>query len=85
MSLPLQKTTTFVISSSVKEHPSLKEMTVEIPRAQCSDSLVIGAVQGMAARRGMEKLALVLYREVYVITQNILYRTPLQVYQSSCH
>ena len=44
-----------LIASSVEHHPSLRELTVE-GGGLCSESLVKGAVEGMAKRRGVEKL-----------------------------
>jgi len=37
----------------VEHHPNLRELTVE---GWCSESLVKGAVEGMARRHGVEKL-----------------------------
>ena len=54
--LPLQSLTASdvnLIASSVEHHPSLRELTV----VRCSKSLVKGAVEGMARRHGVDKLA----------------------------
>ena len=48
-----------LIASSVEHHPSLRELTVGW---NCSASLVEGAVEGMARRHGVEKLAVTPYR-----------------------
>ena len=53
--LPLQSLTALdghLIASSVELHPSLRELTVK-----GSESLVKGAVEGMARRHGVDKLA----------------------------
>ena len=53
--LPLQSLTASnvcLIASSVEHHPSLRELTVR----GCSESLVKGAVEGMARRFNVEKL-----------------------------
>ena len=53
--LPLQSLTAsdiLLIASSVEHHPSLRELTVR----GCSESLVKGAVEGMARRHGVDKL-----------------------------
>ena len=55
----LQSLTASLIASSVDHHPSLKELTVG---GECSESLVKGAVEGMARRHGVEKLAVTPYR-----------------------
>ena len=57
--LPLQTLTAsdvHLIASSVEHHPSLRELTVV---GKCSVSLVKGAVEGMARRRGVDKLVVV--------------------------
>ena len=54
--LPLQSLTAsdvHLIASSVEHHPSLRELTVRA----CSESIVKGAVKGMARRHGVDKLA----------------------------
>ena len=59
--LPLQSLTAsdvHLIPSSVEHHPSLRELTVK-----GSESLVKGAVKGMARRHGVEKLVVVPYYE----------------------
>ena len=43
-----------LIASSVEHHPSLRELTVG--GLMFSDSLVKGAVEGMARRHGVKKL-----------------------------
>ena len=58
--LPLQSLTAsdvYLIAASVEHHPSLRELTVD----QCSESLVKGAVEGMARRRGVQKLGVASY------------------------
>ena len=60
--LPLQSLTAsdvHLIGSSVEHHPSLRELTVK----WCSESLVKGAVEGMARRHGVDKLGVVPYYE----------------------
>ena len=60
--LPLQSLTAsdvHLIASSVEHHPSLRELTVR----WCSESLVKGAVEGMARRHGVDKLAVAPYNE----------------------
>ena len=55
--LPLQSLTAsdvHLIASTVEHHPSLRELTVV---GRCSESLVEGAVEGMARRHGVDKLA----------------------------
>ena len=55
--LPLQSLTAsdvHLIASTVEHHPSLRELTVV---GECSESLVKGAVEGMARRHGVDKLA----------------------------
>ena len=42
-----------LITSSVEHHPSLRELTVR----WCSESIVKGAVEGIARRHGVDKLA----------------------------
>ena len=59
--LPLQSLTDAdvdLVASSVEHHPSLRELTVE---GECSESLVKGAVKGMARRHGVEKLVVTPY------------------------
>ena len=54
--LPLQSlaaSDVHLIASSVEHHPSLRELTVR----GCSGSLVKEAVEGMARRHGVDKLA----------------------------
>ena len=46
-----------VIASSVDHHPSLRELTVR----RCSESLVKGAVEGMAKRHDVKKLVVAPY------------------------
>ena len=61
--LPLQSLTAsdvHLIASSVEHHPSLRELTVG---GRCSESLVKGAVEGMARRHGVDKLAVAPYEE----------------------
>ena len=58
--LPLQSLTASdvnLITSSVEHHPSLRELTV-IWRTK---SLIKGAVEGMARRHGVDKLAVTLF------------------------
>ena len=58
--LPLQSLTAsdvHLIAPSVEHHPSLRELTVR----ECSDSLVKGAVEGMARRHGVDKLVVAPY------------------------
>ena len=58
--LPFQSLTAsdvHLIASSVEHHPSLRELTV----GECSESLVKGAMEGMARRRGVEKLVVTPY------------------------
>ena len=60
--LPLQSLTAsdvHLIASSVEHHPSLRELTVR----GCSESLVKGAVEGMAKRHGVDKLVVAPYHE----------------------
>ena len=61
--LPLQSlaaSDVHLIASSVEHHPSLRELTVvgrlEGTIRRCSESLVKGAVEGMARRHGVDKL-----------------------------
>ena len=49
-----------LIASSVKHHPSLRELTVV---GVCSESLVKSAVEGMARRRDVEKLIVIPRRD----------------------
>ena len=65
--LPLQSLTAYVylIASSVEYHPSLRELTVV---RECSESLVKGAVEGMARRHGVEKLVVA---PVYVYSDGV--------------
>ena len=61
--LPLKSLTAsdvHLIASSVEHHPSLRELTVV---GVCSGSLVTGAVEGMARRRGVDKLAVTSFGE----------------------
>ena len=58
--LPLQiliASDVHLIASSVEHHPSLRELSV----VRCSESLVKGAVEGMARRHGVDKLAVAPY------------------------
>ena len=58
---PLQSLTSsdvHLIASSVEHHPSLRELTVR----ECSESLVKGAVEGIARRHGVEILAVTQYK-----------------------
>ena len=60
--LPLQPLTAsdvHLIASSVEHHPSLRELTVR----GCSESIVKGAVEGMARRHGVDKLVVAPYNE----------------------
>ena len=61
--LPLQSLTAsdvHLIASSVEHHPSLRELTVG---KECSKSIVKGAVEGMAGRHGVDKLAVASYNK----------------------
>ena len=61
--LPLQSliaSDVHLIASSVEHHPSLRELTVG---GRCSESLVKGAVEGMARRHGVDKLVVAPYNE----------------------
>ena len=53
----LTATDVHLIASSVEHHPSLRKLTV----VGCSESLAKGALQGMARRHGVEKLAVTPY------------------------
>ena len=60
--LPLQSLTAsdvHLIASSVEHHPSLRELSV----VRCGESLVKGAVEGMARRRDVGKLVVAPYDE----------------------
>ena len=59
--LPLQlliASDVHLIASSVEHHPSLRELTVV---GRCSESLVKGAVEGMARRHGVDTLVVAPY------------------------
>ncbi len=59
--LPFQSLTAsdvHLIASSVGHHPSLRELTVG---ERCSESIVKGAVEGMAKRHDVEKLVVTPY------------------------
>ena len=61
--LPLQSLTTsdiHLIASSVEHHPSLRELTVGV---RCSESLVKGAVEGIARRHDVDTLGVAPYKE----------------------
>ena len=61
--LPLQSlvaSDAHLIALSIEHQPSLRELTVE---GDCSESLVKGAVEGMARRHDVEKLDMSLYQE----------------------
>ena len=50
---PLTASDVHRVASSVEHHPSLRELTAV---GGCSESLVKGAVEGVARRHGVEKL-----------------------------
>ena len=67
---PLTDSNVHVIASSVDHHPSLRELIVR----RCSESLVKGAVEGMARRHDVKKLVVTPYNRGSVI--NVLIVIP---------
>ena len=61
--LPLQSLTAsdvHLIASSVEHHPSLRELTVV---GECSESLVKGAMGGVARRHDVDELVVAFFNE----------------------
>ena len=84
--LPLQSliaSDVYLIASSMEHHPRLRELTVSGECSEWSKSLVKGAVEGMARRHGVEKLAVTptrRFQESEYIIISLIHCHPMHVY-----